>query len=415
MFRFRLAVPHRHRAQHDGPQSGRAKLDAACPDRAFHTAAAVVSYQDGGACWPPARGPPRRIKTKSCGGQWVLRPVGGYHRVIAGIAALDHGAVACQQRRAGSAERCAAEMGHEHAGGGHMPPAEVAGTQAKVVLLAIALGEQVLAQCPHGIEALAPDIHAEAHGGRDLDRDAPVHPRRQGRQPACVRLGRDRVVAAGLGIADQGCVVGQRRGGADIRLRMNQGAQGRQPAARHQRVAVQQHDVVGRRRAQPGVRRCREAAADRPADQRYGSICGQPVERQRQRGFRRRVIDCHDPRAGWNCGPHAGDALERHAQSAMDWDHHHDRPVRRRFGVDRRALDGGRDRCPAEDRGGYARKCPATSDAMCDCGREALFGTEEQRASGQGPPIGAMDMDRSRMDRKLGQCDLEAPGPHVRA
>ncbi len=69
-------------------------------------------------------------------------------------------------------------MCDEHAGRGDVPPAEMPRAQAEIVLLAIALGEQVGAKQADGIEAGAPDIHAEAHADRDVDRLAAVHPSR---------------------------------------------------------------------------------------------------------------------------------------------------------------------------------------------------------------------------------------------
>ena len=52
-------------------------------------------------------------------------------------------------------------MRHEQAGHGHMTPTEVAGANAKIVLLAVALGEQILTKQSDFLHAVAPEIDAE--------------------------------------------------------------------------------------------------------------------------------------------------------------------------------------------------------------------------------------------------------------
>jgi hypothetical protein len=56
-------------------------------------------------------------------------------------------------------------MGYKYARGRHIAPAEVARTQAEVVLFSVALRKDVLTECSDLIEALAPDVHAEADSG----------------------------------------------------------------------------------------------------------------------------------------------------------------------------------------------------------------------------------------------------------
>ena len=94
----------------------------------------------------------------------------------------------------------AADMRDEHPRCGHVAPAEMAGAQAKVVLLAIALGEQIGAEQPDRVQAGAANIQAEADAHRDVDRArrrspvAPGHrgaPSRRGPARRCRRLGRD--------------------------------------------------------------------------------------------------------------------------------------------------------------------------------------------------------------------------------
>ena len=87
----------------------------------------------------------------------------GDQRVVAGMQPVQDRASLRRIRcaRAGS-ERAPADMADEHVQRGHVPPAAVPGAQAEIVLLAIALREQVLAQRADLVEAVAPDIKAEA-------------------------------------------------------------------------------------------------------------------------------------------------------------------------------------------------------------------------------------------------------------
>src|ERR1700712_1822512 len=69
----------------------------------------------------------------------------------------------------GHAEGPACKMADEHAGRRDVTPSEMAGTDAEIVFLAVAVGEQVLAQRAHLIQAVTPDIHTETDRGRNID------------------------------------------------------------------------------------------------------------------------------------------------------------------------------------------------------------------------------------------------------
>ena len=161
------------------PLSWVTRIDAAAPPPARQAGA------EAGGVEPPAR---RR--------QRVGAAMGGDQGVVAGMQPVQQGEVALQQSGARGAERGAAEMGDEHAGHGDVAPAEMAGAQAEIVLLAVALGEQVLAEQAGGVEAVAADVHAEADRGRDVDRGPRV---RRGGEAA--EAGSGRAVGRRVGVA----------------------------------------------------------------------------------------------------------------------------------------------------------------------------------------------------------------------
>ena len=91
-------------------------------------------------------------------------------------------------------------MGDEHAGRRHVPPAEVPGAQAEIVLLAVALREHVGAEPADRVEAVAPQVHAEADRDRDIDHRAGIGARGQRIQPdRCRQIGHRIVVRLGPG------------------------------------------------------------------------------------------------------------------------------------------------------------------------------------------------------------------------
>ena len=60
-----------------------------------------------------------------------------------------------------------------------MAPAEMAGAYAEIVLLAVALSEQVLAQQSDLAEAVAPEVHTEPVCGRHIHDAARIRPARE--------------------------------------------------------------------------------------------------------------------------------------------------------------------------------------------------------------------------------------------
>ena len=163
--------------------------------------------------------------------------------VVAWVQPVQHRHVAGDQVASGGAERRAAGMADEDARRRDAAPAEMAGAQAEVVFLAVALGEHIFPQQANRVEAVAPEIQAEADAGRQILDGSAVGLLRQGISGDDGGEVRHRVAAVPAGVAEDGGVVGQRRRGADIRRAVCGGAQTNEPARRHQRVAVQQHHV----------------------------------------------------------------------------------------------------------------------------------------------------------------------------
>ena len=152
-----------------------------CRNLAFDTAALGVGDQDHRLAAAAPRGTPAcQIQAPPHPCQRVRQSVRLDQRAIAGMQPLEQRRVARLQMLCRRTEGMAADMRDEQARRGDMPPSQVAGAQAEVGLLAIALGEQVGPQWPDRIQAGAPDIHAEADAHRNVDRAPAVHPPRQG-------------------------------------------------------------------------------------------------------------------------------------------------------------------------------------------------------------------------------------------
>src|ERR1700709_2278003 len=100
-----------------------------------------------------------------------------------------------------------------------VPPAEMAGTEAEVVLLAIALCEEILAEPAGLFEAVAADIQEEADAGRDLDDRLAVRARRKAIDTVEHAPVRRRLVLVTSRIAQDRGVVRERRDRADIGAR----------------------------------------------------------------------------------------------------------------------------------------------------------------------------------------------------
>ena len=270
--------------QHDGAAAGGAVGFGRHGDHAFHAAAFLVRYQDDSLLTvAPRRAPSGKIQRPPRGGQWVGRAERLHEVLVAGVQPLQDRAVARPQRRRRGAEGGAPNMGDEHAGRGNMPPAEMARTQAEVVFLAVALGEDVGPEQADRVQAVAADIQAKTDADRNVDQRPAVGPLRQRIEP--FRLGPvgHGIAAHRSRVAQDAGVVRQRRHGADVGRRARRLGQPREPARRHQRVAVEQDDVAARACHYSGIRAGGESAVVRRPDQRDPPLRRQRIQRLPQR------------------------------------------------------------------------------------------------------------------------------------
>ncbi len=327
---------------------------------------------------------------------------------------LHHRGVAFHQQSLRSAERLAAAMAHEHARHGHMPPAEMGGTQAPIVLLAIALGKDVLTQQPGFHQAGALQQHAEPDARRDVHDLARVRRPAQLIQPAEAVPVRHFTGFAGCRIGHDGPVIGHRRARPDRRVGMRRRRQPLEPFYRHHRVRVQDHHVPVRGRAemaQPGINRRRKSARpvmgqhDRPhagrlrkpdADCRIGAP----------------VVDQNEPAAPRQAGLDRTQAKIEPGQPGIHRDHHvasHAAPRRRA----RSLLPGARQQACEQrtERIRLSRLQPGQA-ARRRTGRRS-FGAGEQRAAPEMPPLPIHDADRTRCAAGFGRQGEPPPGPLV--
>ena len=152
-------------------------------------------------------------------------------------------------------------MRHENAGHRDMAPAEMAGADTEIVLLAVALREQVLAQ--------QPDLASGSRAGdRRRSHARSAHPphrsalARRARRSSRTRRGfiGQRVRAALARIAEHRCIVGKRRRGADVGLRCRPP----RPDARSSPAAPACRCSAGSRRGPPAARMPALAVAGKP-------------------------------------------------------------------------------------------------------------------------------------------------------
>ncbi len=202
-----------------------------------------------------------------------------------------------------------------------MPPAKPPRAQAEVVLLAVALGEQVGAERPYRIQAGSPDIQTETHAHRYVDRTATVRAPGETIDALSRRAVRNRVAARRIGIAQDGRVVGQRRDRADVRCAIGDRPQLLQPSGGNQRVAVQQDHVVPGGGAHAGIGAGGEAAVAAVAKQRDAASPGERRQCSCQLRLRRGVVDDDETAGPPDIGQHAVQAGECTGGSAV---HRHD-------------------------------------------------------------------------------------------
>ncbi len=210
-----------------------------------------------------------------------------------------------------------------------MAPSQRPRALAKIVFLAIALGERILTQQAGGVQAGRADVQAETVAGRRFHQNAGIGGGRQGGDfrpfPRWRHDGRRRRVGVG---EDRG-IVGKRRGGADPGIRMHRRPQQLEPTGKHHRVAVQQHHVGAAGVAQPGIRGGRKthvaAGIIRAGrDQSNGAGSCERHQRRDQGRLRRAVIHHHHPVGGADGGDHRPHTVQRGLHAAIDRDHHGD-------------------------------------------------------------------------------------------
>ena len=128
--------------------------------------------------------------------------------------------------------------------GVQVPPANVRGTQTKVVLLAIALAEPFHVGTSPLAQAVAPDVHAKAHSCRNIDHLAWVRQGKRFIQLSNAPALRQCVGLTDVRVAADCCIVGERCDGAHSLVAVSGGPQPVEPIVRHLGVAIKQHHVV---------------------------------------------------------------------------------------------------------------------------------------------------------------------------
>ena len=132
-------------------------------------AAGIVRDQDRRlAAAPPSRAPACQVQPSPRLRQRIGLRMRRDQPGVTRMQPLQQRRVARPQMPRRRAERLAADMRDEHARRGDVTPAEVAGAEAEIVLLAVALCEYVGAQQAHRIQAIPAHIHAEADADRDV-------------------------------------------------------------------------------------------------------------------------------------------------------------------------------------------------------------------------------------------------------
>ena len=145
--------------------------------------------------------------------------------IVAGMKLVHPAHVAFNKMALGRAKGSAADMRNKYSRHGDMAPAKMPRSDAEVVLLTIALREDVLAQHSRDIQAVTLDVDAEPHRARNIHHPPGVcrmaervQPRRLGQVGNCV-------IVLDTGIAQDGCVIRQRGRRADARCRIGRFAQ----------------------------------------------------------------------------------------------------------------------------------------------------------------------------------------------
>jgi hypothetical protein len=120
----------------------------------------------------------------------------------------------------------------------------MAAADAKVVLLAIPLAEQILAQKTNVIDAVALNVHAETYAGRNVDHGAAIGCIREPVKPYSFRLVWDWICPLHTRIAHDCSVIGQWCYGSYPTIRISCLTQPVEPSRWYKSVTVEQHYVT---------------------------------------------------------------------------------------------------------------------------------------------------------------------------
>src|ERR1700722_8060003 len=188
--------------------------------------------------------PTRQIQSTTRLRHWIGTLKLTDERVIAGMQLIELTHVTFDQVLFGGAERLSADMRDKYTRHGHVTPPEVARTDAEIILLAVALGEQILTQQARIVQTVPLDVYAEPDRGRNVHHTSWIRNPRQGIQSDRLIKIRYCVGTFNARITQEGCVIGQRRGAADVGRRIGCLTERREPAWWYERVAVQQHHIA---------------------------------------------------------------------------------------------------------------------------------------------------------------------------
>ena len=223
------------------------------------------------AVLPPTQGIHPEARLRQRVGASELRD----QRVIAGMQPVQDLQIACEQLLLRGAERTAARVRHEHGRNRHMPPPEVTGADAEIILFTVPLGEHVLPQQADFLQALVTQIEAKAMPRRDLH-----HPIAIGAMGQSIEPQRGRFIGEWIGsvftrVAEDAGAIGKRRRGADIVGAVRRRGEPLDPAWRDQCIAVQQDDIAVAGGADPTIRGRGKPAISRLAVEHDPIACGQ--------------------------------------------------------------------------------------------------------------------------------------------
>ena len=176
-------------------------------------------------------------------------------------------------------------MSDEQPGEGNVPPTQLTGSQAEIVFFPISLREDIGSESTSRVQTIAPQIQAEPDTNRDIDNAGAVRLQGHAVQPIRAGLVGDWVRSGRSRIAQDASVVRQWRDGADVHIRIGGGMKPFQPALRHQRVAVEQHDVPPSCRPYAGVGTGRKTQRPRVTPDADQTAVRQFIQMRDNRGF----------------------------------------------------------------------------------------------------------------------------------